>query len=450
MTARDLFEAVGLVDEELIEDADAAAPRRRPVLTLRRALPLAACLCLAAGAAFAWRASPWNGAGTQSEAATAPQMAAAPDTAAAAPEQQAAGGAEGAGTQEEKAAERESAVQDSAMAAGLPESLAQAVTPAAGNGNGPALAADVQELVGSPAQDAALPESMTLYRSVLASRTLDEDGMRETMRTVLEALGQDPELAGGAELVYNWSDDQIENADQIAGELRQQFGVGSELEFWGGMAQLELTLPDGGSLTVRNDRDVSLEPAEETPVHPATAEELEANAGLLDALGGYRTLLSAAGGHSWADGSAGSGTSALVRSDGPGSVTGLLADESGVLAGFRRDGSAEAEAVGEYAVIAREEAEALLGQGVYLGADAIEADPAAGTVADARLCYVEGAALYYVPMWRFVVDMGVPDGELYPTADPDTGAELHAYYTYYVPAVGLDTLADALGTADTP
>ena len=92
MTARDLFEAVGLVDEELIEDADAAAPRRRPVLTLRRALPLAACLCLAAGAAFAWRASPWNGAGTQSEAATAPQMAAAPDTAAAAPEQQAAGG----------------------------------------------------------------------------------------------------------------------------------------------------------------------------------------------------------------------------------------------------------------------------------------------------------------------------------------------------------------------
>ena len=56
MTARDLFEAIGKVDEELIEDADAPAQPHRPkLLPLRRLIPVAACLCLAVGAVLAWR-----------------------------------------------------------------------------------------------------------------------------------------------------------------------------------------------------------------------------------------------------------------------------------------------------------------------------------------------------------------------------------------------------------
>ena len=83
MTARELFEAIGLVDEDLIADADAPVRRRwTPRLVLRRALPLAACLCVAAGAVIAWRIAPWQGmtgSSIQSEAAAAPDLAAAPE-----------------------------------------------------------------------------------------------------------------------------------------------------------------------------------------------------------------------------------------------------------------------------------------------------------------------------------------------------------------------------------
>ena len=48
MTAKDLFEAIGLVDDDLIVAADAPAPRRRPALRWQW-VPLAACLCLAVG-----------------------------------------------------------------------------------------------------------------------------------------------------------------------------------------------------------------------------------------------------------------------------------------------------------------------------------------------------------------------------------------------------------------
>ena len=62
---------------------------------------------------------------------------------------------------------------------------------------------------------------------------------------------------------------------------------------------------------------------------------------------------------------------------------------------------------------------------------------------DARLCYPDGTSLYYTPVWRFLVDFGTPDANLYPTSDPDTGQPLHAYRYYDVPAIDLDTLAEA-------
>ena len=80
--------------------------------------------------------------------------------------------------------------------------------------------------------------------------------MRDTLRQVLQAMGRDPDLVDDAVLVYNWSQDQIDQADQIAADLQQQFGSASVLEFWGGMAQLELALDDGSSLTVQNSRKV--------------------------------------------------------------------------------------------------------------------------------------------------------------------------------------------------
>ena len=93
--------------------------------------------------------------------------------------------------------------------------------------------------------------------------------------------------------------------------------------------------------------------------------------------------------------------------------------------------------MGEYPLISREEAAALLADGSYLNAEYDESAPAAADIAGAEsyLCYTGGRALYYVPMWCFVID----EGERENTADG-----LHSYRPYYVPAVSLDTLGTLL------
>ena len=72
---------------------------------------------------------------------------------------------------------------------------------------------------------------------------------------------------------------------------------------------------------------------------------------------------------------------------------------------------------------------------LILGGD--ESAPAAADIeqAESYLCYTGGRALYYVPMWCFVID----EGERENTADG-----LHSYRPYYVPAVSLDTLGTLL------
>ena len=84
MTSRQLFAAIGLVDEDLI--LQAAAKPRRPGRVLRRALPLAACLTLALLGALWWQgtpAPPAAGPAQQSLPAASPD---APATAAPAPQ----------------------------------------------------------------------------------------------------------------------------------------------------------------------------------------------------------------------------------------------------------------------------------------------------------------------------------------------------------------------------
>lgn len=448
MNRRDLFEAIGQVDADLVEDADApmvkAGPKRA---VLRRLLPLAACLCLAAGAVLAWRAAPWGGTAAGNEAA--PQLAAATapeETEEPSPELY-AGGAEGA-ARDEAAPEMETAPRDSACdsaGTGIPTELAQAITPAAGgDGGGPVLAAGTEELVGGLPGSTGQPDTMVLYRSTLADGGIDEDGMRQTMACLLEALGLDPALADGAELVYNVSASQVEDAGHIAAGLEQQFGSGSAMAFWAGIARLELDLPGGGSITVRNDRGASVSLAGRGALQPIARENLAANSSLLEALGGFSLAGWQGAGRSWQDGSLLPGQLALYRPGAPGRITGAQVDGTGALASFDLSGAAWAEPAGSFPVIDRPQAEELLYGGAFLNAGSAERSPADGTIADARLCYLDGTARYYTPVWRFVVDFGVPDAGSYPTADPDTGAALHAYGYYYVPAIDLDTLAGAV------
>lgn len=95
MTSRDLFEAIGLLDDTLILAAD--APPARPRLRVwRRVLPLAACLCLIVGGGLlAWRSGTLMPATIEENAAMTAD-AAAPVLSDAAPKSNdaAAGGAE--------------------------------------------------------------------------------------------------------------------------------------------------------------------------------------------------------------------------------------------------------------------------------------------------------------------------------------------------------------------
>ena len=112
MTERELFEAIGHVDDDLILAADAPVKKRRRVVRLhwQQVVSVAACACIFLGGAAVWRSGALHKSSIASEAAMAadvPEAAAetAPDMPmldAAAP--QAAGADEGAAVEKDSAA----------------------------------------------------------------------------------------------------------------------------------------------------------------------------------------------------------------------------------------------------------------------------------------------------------------------------------------------------------
>ena len=114
MTERELFEAIGHVDDDLILAADAPVKKRRRVVRLhwQQVVSVAACACIFLGGAAVWRSGALHKSSIASEAAMAadaPEAAAetapAPDVPmldAAAP--QAAGADEGAAVEKDSAA----------------------------------------------------------------------------------------------------------------------------------------------------------------------------------------------------------------------------------------------------------------------------------------------------------------------------------------------------------
>ena len=445
VNARDLFEAIGMVDEDLVEEAD--GPVRRPAWTPRRVmgrvLPAAACLCIVGAAVLSFgrgmfSAKSSGGAMLQNEMAggaadaapeTAPDTAQAPafyDT-------------------------QDAAAEKSTDGTGIPTELAEKITPTSGAGSGTALMAyDYTEIARVDPLDGEQPKALAVYRGTLAGRCLNTDAMTDTMRSALTALGYDAALADSAQLTTGYDEESTQDPQAVAQSLYEKFGIGSELDYWSGIAQMEVDLPDGGSLSVNNELTltVTLTGDETGALTDAQAAEeadtiLKANAGLLDALGGYDAV-GLTGTDCAYDGTrnepqaffyrTGDTASQTLAGYDLGRVT-FTADAQGNLLSLTLPGTALAENVGEYGLISREEAAALLADGSYLNAQYDEAAPAATDIerAESYLCYTGGRALYYVPMWCFVID----EGERENTADG-----LHSYRPYYVPAVSLDTLGE--------
>lgn len=448
MNARDLFEAIGMVDEDLVEEAD--GPVRRPAWTPRRVmgrvLSVAACLCIVGAAVLSFGRGMFSakssaGAMLQNEAAGGAADAApetAPDTAQAPAFYDAADDA---------------ASEKSAGSMGIPAELAEKMTPTSGAGSGVALMAyDYTEIARVDPLEGELPQALAIYRGTLAGRCLNTDAMTDTMRSALTALGYDPALADDAQLTTGYDEESTQDPEAVAQSLYEKFGIGSELDYWSGLAWMEVELPHGGSLSVNNELTltVTLTGDETGALTDAQAAEeadtiLKANAGLLDALGGYDAMGLTGGDYSY-DGTRQQFWAVLYRTGETPSEqlagydlaqASFSADGTGKLLSLTIPGAALAESVGEYPLISREEAAALLAGGSYLNAQYDESAPAAADIeqAESYLCYTGGRALYYVPMWCFVVD----EGERENTADG-----LHSYRPYYVPAVSLDTLGTLL------
>ena len=447
MNARDLFEAIGMVDEDLVEEAD--GPVRRPAWTPRRVmgrvLPVAACLCVVGAAVLSFGRGMFS-AGSSGGAMLQNEMAgsttdAAPETAPDTAQAPAFYDTEGA------------ASEKSAAGTGIPAELAEKITPTSGAGSSAAwMAYDVSELLREDPLDGQLPGTLAIYRGTLAGRCLNTDAMTETLREALTALGYDAALADSAQLTTGYDEESTQDPEAVAQSLYEKFGIGSELDYWSGLAQMEVELPGGGVLSVNNELTLDITLSDEAGEAVAGTEAarnaetlLESNGDLLDALGGYDTVGLTKADCAY-DGTRNQPQAFLYRSgETPSeklagydlSRASFTADAEGDLLTLRLPGTARAESVGEYPLISREEAAALLAGGSYLNAEYDEAAPAAAEIeqAESYLCYTGGRALYYVPMWCFVID----EGERENTADG-----LHSYRPYYVPAVSLDTLETLL------
>lgn len=449
VNARDLFEAIGMVDEELVEEAD--GPVRRPAWTprrvLSRALPAAACVCIVGAALLSFGRGMFSagssGAMLQNEAA-GDVAEAAPDTAAA---QDPSRVPALYGANESAAAEK------SADPPGIPSDVAEKITPSSSNGSSAAwMAYEYSDIARVDPLDGELPEALAVYRGTLAERCLNTDAMADTLKAALTAFGYDAALADSAQQVTAYDESSTQDPAAVAQSLYEKFGIGSELDYWAGIARMEVELPDGGTMQVDNELNLTVDLSAggaEALTGSEAAENadliLKANAGLLDALGGYDAVGLTGGDYSY-DGTRQEPRAMLYRTgDTPSkklagydlSQAGFTADGTGNLLTLNLPGTALAENMGEYALISREQAASLLADGSYLNAGYDESAPDVSDIeqAESYLCYLSGRALYYVPMWCFVIDEGQAAG----AADG-----LHSYRPYYVPAVQLDTLGEVL------
>lgn len=438
MTARELFEAIGKVDDDLILDANAPV-RRRPAVRVwvRRALPAAACLCVmllgsvALGRSGLFRA----GSSAPAESSAAVTYDAAPDT---------AGAAYG-----EKSL---SAQADTGAGAGATRYTEQDAARILGSGDGGSaalLAHSRSELYFSDGllgeDDTALPTALPVYRCTVDS--LREDAMMRQMERVLGALGLDPALAQSAVLGSTYAGG-LDALEDIAAQLSEDDAILNV--FWSGAAQLTLEVPagerwpEGLRIQVSNDgyATVLAGSSGEVRTFASGEEEQQAADAIRDQYGDVLTALLGEGYTDQTDGGDlniyGEASPLFVRfAASPWQYVTVSLQEDGTLSALHLTDRPVEEA-GRCAVISRDAAQELLAAGEFLpnGSDVTGAQAAAlavdpETLACVRLVYPNGRAAWLVPCWEFVVDTGAaPLGE-------DCDQTLHQYESFCVPAVDL-------------
>ena len=481
MTARELFDAIGQVEDGLVLEADAAPVRavRPPVLVLlRRWAPLAACVCVFAGAVLVWRGDFGRMGSMDSTMSGAAMDQAAPEAAM-------SGGTDatadaGAGNDmrdsvrdSEGATEEAKAKDDAAapaadglclLAPSLPETLTAALTAGDGDGSYALMAYAPDELYFADPIGGDVPDTLPVYRSVMADHAVHEGDMHSALGQVLAGLGADSGLAGKAQLVSG-----TPKAEEWQGILEDGgSALRGEHEYWGGAATL--TLEDQPALTaagverivVYNDLTASVFFAEndgaelDLVTDAADAEQqaaavYQANKRLLQYLGVNTAAIEGGDRDIYGEQSGVFSAFYAAGKDGhayPAAVESLLdlsyrrvlvaSNTDGSLSTLHWDAAGPGTLLGEYPVIGRDEALALLARGDCYGSydERVGCRQAAENVVYSRLTYTSAGAAYHVPVWEFMVEAG-------PAVSDDAAAlGLKDYVFFYVPAIDLDTLAE--------
>lgn len=466
MTTRELFNAIGCLDDELIlaaDDPKAAARLRRSRrrLLVLRAAPAAAAVCLLAGGVWLWQGGKLHG--LDSAMSSTGNMAGGGSSPAAAVTQDSLQAQDLDGSLPESAdleASADTAADDPAANAAANEratlqketlqlaepELAEALDFIVGMGSNAMYALSPEDL---PLVDAlggeAPPETLPVYRNVLASHTVDLQAMLSRLADALALVGYDPALAQQAQLAQPDKDLAAEWA-QIQDSSDRAYAHDEELFYWRqNLGTLELDLPGSEP---GDPVYISVNPQLETTIRfvtdgeeatlpgagqaAALASQTEQDyAGLLAWLGGTPVLdfYSYATSFTWFSGS-GTATERLL-SQSFRRIT-LYIDQTGAIQRADLVDADLSNLVGEYPVIPQETALALLAQGQYVIGGGLGGD-AAQSVVFTRLAYNQVWAYYYVPCWIFTVDEGLANR-------PGKSEDLHVYTDYYVPAIDLETL----------
>ena len=442
MSSRDLFRAIGQIDDDLIESANKTPVKHTIPLQFRHFVPAAACFCLVLlGAAMVSQdrsavVSQAAETADLNESAPAYEESNSPDTFSAfSMEGSEPDAAAGNVADAPLSSSLKSAMQDSSPL----QALSDILLGSGASGSSSLLAHSADELyfgesliLGSSA-DVVLPASLPVYR------------------TVLDALGLDTTLADTATFSGDSADTISKTVSDIK-ESAEQNGWDADssvLNYLSDAAQLQLNIPEsdwpgGLTITVSNDLRTSVvcNSSAEVKTFATLAEERVIAAGLQEKYGSLFTSLL---GGEYTDVTDG-GDSTIYGQ--PSSLFVKFAADSFhyLLVSVDTDGNLlslhetdrTVEPLGEYTSVSRAEADKRLANGEFLTdnytAEAV--DPAAEPehLANLRLTYVQESAAYYLPMWEYTIDEGpaaLGDGD-------DVDQTLHTFSTYYVPAVELD------------
>ena len=460
VSSRDLFRAIGQIDDDLIESANKTPVKHTIPLQFRHFVPAAACFCLvllgaamvsqdrSAGVSQAAETADLN------ESAPAYEESNSPDTFSAfSMEGSEPDAAAGSVADAPLSSSPKSAMQDSSPL----QALSDILLGSGASGSSSLLAHSADELyfgesliLGSSA-DVVLPASLPVYRNSLLDAADNTDAMKARLRTVLDALGLDTTLADTATFSRDSADTISKTVSNIK-ESAEQNGWDADssvLNYLSDAAQLQLNIPEsdwpgGLTITVSNDLCTSVvcNSSAEVKTFAALAEERVIAADLQEKYGSLFTSLL---GGEYTDVTDG-GDSTIYGQ--PSSLFVKFAADSFhyLLVSVDTDGNLlslhetdrTVEPLGEYTSVSRAEADKRLANGEFLTdsytAEAVDPTAEPEHLANLRLTYVQGSAAYYLPMWEYTIDEGpavLGDGD-------DVDQTLHTFSAYYVPAVELD------------